>query len=40
MFLSFYVTAGGDQLKTTIFVNGKPKIVPDYAKVCGPQQSL
>ncbi|KJA24395.1 hypothetical protein HYPSUDRAFT_38838 [Hypholoma sublateritium FD-334 SS-4] len=26
---------GGDQLKTTISVNGKPEIVPDYAKVQG-----
>ncbi|KAF8965854.1 MFS general substrate transporter [Flammula alnicola] len=26
---------GGDNLKTTIIVNGKPKIVPDYATVQG-----
>lgn len=30
------VEAAGDRLKTTIFVNGKPKIVPDYAKVSRP----
>ncbi len=26
---------GGDHLKITIIKNGKPKVVPDYAKVQG-----
>jgi hypothetical protein len=31
---SLSIVAGGDHLKTTIIKEGKPTVVPNYAKVC------